>query len=72
MRARFAIVGLLVTACGGSEESGTPQGASSSGSGALRFVDGTADSGVDFVQGHFIEPPVALGNATTGTFRILK
>ena len=50
MRARFAIVVLLVTGCGGSEESGTPQGASSSGSGALRFIDGTADSGVDFVH----------------------
>ncbi|MGI9222315.1 MAG: EAL domain-containing protein [Woeseiaceae bacterium] len=34
--------------------------------------DWLRDSGVDFVQGHFIEPPVALGNATTGTFRILQ
>jgi diguanylate cyclase (GGDEF)-like protein/PAS domain S-box-containing protein len=34
--------------------------------------DWLRDSGVDFVQGHFIEPPVALGSATTGTFRILQ
>ncbi len=27
--------------------------------------------GVDFVQGRFIEGPIALGSATTGTFRIL-
>ena len=27
--------------------------------------------GVDFVQGHFIEAPVPLGSATTGTFRQL-
>ncbi len=33
--------------------------------------DWLRDSGVDFAQGHFIEPPVALGNATTGTFRVL-
>ena len=33
--------------------------------------DWLRDSGVDFAQGRFIEPPVALGNATTGTFRIL-
>ncbi len=33
--------------------------------------DWLRDSGVDFAQGRFIEPPVALGNATTGAFRIL-
>ena len=33
--------------------------------------DWLRDSGVDFVQGQFIEPPVLLGNANTGTFRIL-
>jgi EAL domain-containing protein (putative c-di-GMP-specific phosphodiesterase class I) len=33
--------------------------------------DWLRDSGVDFVQGKFIEPPVTLGNANTGTFRIL-
>jgi EAL domain-containing protein (putative c-di-GMP-specific phosphodiesterase class I) len=34
--------------------------------------DWLRDSGVDFAQGHFIEPPVALGSATTGTFRLLN
>jgi len=34
--------------------------------------DWLRDSGVDFVQGHFIEEPTALGTATTGTFRILN
>jgi len=33
--------------------------------------DWLRDSGVDFVQGHFIEAPVPLGAASTGTFRIL-
>jgi diguanylate cyclase (GGDEF)-like protein/PAS domain S-box-containing protein len=33
--------------------------------------DWLRDSGVDFAQGYFIEPPVALGSATTGTFRVL-
>lgn len=33
--------------------------------------DWLRDNGVDFVQGQFIEPPIALGNATTGTFRVL-
>ncbi len=33
--------------------------------------DWLRDSGVDFAQGHFIEAPVALGSATTGTFRAL-
>jgi len=28
--------------------------------------------GVDFVQGHFIEPPVPLGSGTTGTYRTLN
>jgi len=31
--------------------------------------DWLRNSGVDFVQGHFIEAPVPLGSATTGTFR---
>jgi diguanylate cyclase (GGDEF)-like protein len=34
--------------------------------------DWLRDIGVDFMQGHFIEAPTPLGNATTGTFRILK
>ncbi len=34
--------------------------------------DWLRDSGVDFAQGHFIEAPVALGSATTGTFRTLN
>jgi len=34
--------------------------------------DWLRDSGVDFIQGHFIEPPTALGTATTATFRILN
>ena len=34
--------------------------------------DWLRDSGVDFVQGYFIEEPTALGTATTGTFRILN
>ncbi|MCH8866448.1 MAG: EAL domain-containing protein [Proteobacteria bacterium] len=33
--------------------------------------DWLRNSGVDFVQGHFIEAPVPLGSATTGTFRQL-
>jgi len=28
--------------------------------------------GVDFVQGHFVEPPAPLGSGTTGTHRILN
>ncbi|MBT8098508.1 MAG: EAL domain-containing protein [Gammaproteobacteria bacterium] len=28
--------------------------------------------GVDFVQGHFVEAPMPLGTATTGTFRVLN
>ncbi len=32
--------------------------------------DWLRDSGVDFVQGRFIEPPLALGGAPTGTFRV--
>ena len=31
--------------------------------------DWLRNSGVDFVQGHFIEAPVPLGSATTGTYR---
>jgi len=34
--------------------------------------DWLRDIGVDFVQGRFVEAPVALGNASTGTFRILN
>jgi len=34
--------------------------------------DWLRDSGVDFVQGYFIEEPTALGIGTTGTFRILN
>ena len=34
--------------------------------------DWLRDSGVDFVQGHFIESPAALGSASTGTHRILN
>ena len=33
--------------------------------------DWLRDSGVDFVQGYFVEPPAPLGSGTTGTFRIL-
>ncbi|MFQ5549418.1 MAG: EAL domain-containing protein, partial [Woeseia sp.] len=32
--------------------------------------DWLRSAGVDFVQGKFVEAPVALGSATTGTFRI--
>jgi diguanylate cyclase (GGDEF)-like protein/PAS domain S-box-containing protein len=34
--------------------------------------DWLRDAGVDFVQGHFVEPPVLLGAATTGTYRALN
>jgi len=34
--------------------------------------DWLRDAGVDFVQGHFVEPPVLLGTATTGTYRALN
>lgn len=34
--------------------------------------DWLRDIGVDYVQGHFIEAPALLGNATTGTFRVLN
>ena len=33
--------------------------------------DWLRDVGIDFVQGSFIESPVALGEATTGTYRVL-
>jgi EAL domain-containing protein (putative c-di-GMP-specific phosphodiesterase class I) len=33
--------------------------------------DWLRDVGIDYVQGRFIEPPVLLGAATTGTFRAL-
>jgi len=32
--------------------------------------DWLRDVGVDFVQGHFIEPPAPLGTSTTGAYRI--
>ena len=34
--------------------------------------DWLRDAGVDFVQGHFVEPPAMLGTATTGTYRTLN
>jgi diguanylate cyclase (GGDEF)-like protein/PAS domain S-box-containing protein len=34
--------------------------------------DWLRDTGVDYAQGRFIEAPVALGSASTGTFRILN
>ncbi len=34
--------------------------------------DWLRDAGVDFVQGHFVEPPALLGRATTGTYRALN
>jgi len=34
--------------------------------------DWLREVGVDFVQGYFVEAPVALGSASTGTFRILN
>jgi len=34
--------------------------------------DWLRDVGVDFVQGNFIDPPSALGTASTGTYRILN
>lgn len=34
--------------------------------------DWLRDVGVDFVQGHFVEAPAALGTGSTGTFRILN
>lgn len=33
--------------------------------------DWLRDNGVDFVQGNFVDPPAALGTATTGTYRTL-
>jgi diguanylate cyclase (GGDEF)-like protein/PAS domain S-box-containing protein len=33
--------------------------------------DWLREVGVDFVQGYFVEAPIALGSATTGTYRIL-
>jgi EAL domain-containing protein (putative c-di-GMP-specific phosphodiesterase class I) len=29
-------------------------------------------SGVDFVQGNFVDPPTTLGSGSTGTYRILN
>ena len=34
--------------------------------------DWLRDVGVDFVQGHFVEPPSLLGSATTGSYRNLN
>ena len=34
--------------------------------------DWLREIGVDFVQGRFVEPPAALGSASTGTFRTLN
>ena len=34
--------------------------------------DWLRDSGVDFVQGNFVDAPAALGHATTGTYRTLN
>ena len=34
--------------------------------------DWLRDSGVDFVQGHFVEAPTTLGSATSGTYRLLN
>jgi diguanylate cyclase (GGDEF)-like protein/PAS domain S-box-containing protein len=34
--------------------------------------DWLRDVGVDFVQGHFVEPPAPLGAGSTGTFRVLN
>jgi diguanylate cyclase (GGDEF)-like protein/PAS domain S-box-containing protein len=34
--------------------------------------DWLRDVGIDFVQGHFVERPVSLGSATTGTYRALS
>jgi EAL domain-containing protein (putative c-di-GMP-specific phosphodiesterase class I) len=34
--------------------------------------DWLRDVGIDYVQGRFIEAPVLLGAATTGTFRALS
>ena len=34
--------------------------------------DWLRDVGVDFVQGHFVEPPAPIGTGSTGTFRVLN
>jgi diguanylate cyclase (GGDEF)-like protein/PAS domain S-box-containing protein len=34
--------------------------------------DWLREVGVDFVQGYFVEAPIALGSATTGTYRVLN
>ena len=33
--------------------------------------DWLREVGIDFIQGHFVDAPVALGSATTGTYRVL-
>ncbi len=37
-----------------------------------RDFDWLRNAGIDFVQGHFVEAPAALGTATTGSYRILN
>lgn len=34
--------------------------------------DWLREIGVDFMQGHFVEPPMSLGTGTTGNYRILR
>jgi EAL domain-containing protein (putative c-di-GMP-specific phosphodiesterase class I) len=34
--------------------------------------DWLRNAGIDFVQGHFVDAPAALGTATTGSYRILE
>ena len=34
--------------------------------------DWLRDVGIDFIQGHFVDAPAALGSATTGTFRAVN
>ena len=34
--------------------------------------DWLRDAGIDFVQGNFVDSPVALGTSTTGTYRTLS
>lgn len=34
--------------------------------------DWLRNAGIDFVQGHFVDAPATLGNATTGSYRILE
>jgi len=34
--------------------------------------DWLREVGIDFIQGHFVDPPMPLGTGTTGTFRVLN